>query len=52
MDFKIKYLKYKQKYLLLKKQKGGSSVCHENPNVQHLGECWSDSIQTIFMFLI
>lgn len=50
MDYKHKYLKYKHKYLSLKLLQKGSAICHSNPNIQHYNECWSDSIQTIFMY--
>jgi len=45
-NFKEKYLKYKNKYLLLK----GGLICHNNPNTQHLGECWHDNIVTQFIY--
>jgi hypothetical protein len=48
MNYQNKYLKYKNKYLELK-QKGGveCSIVHF---IQHKGECWHDSLLTIFFF--
>jgi len=45
-NYKQKYLKYKKKYLELK----GGSICSKSPLHQHSGECWSDSIQAIFLY--
>ena len=63
--YHTKYLKYKQKYINLKKQKGGSELsilenkisntytyCEsiDSGFTQHIGECWNDTIQTIMCF--
>ena len=49
MTWKIKYLKYKNKYLLLKNQIGGV-LCPNYGFTQHSGECWHDSFSTIICF--
>ena len=62
MEYKLKYYKYKSKYIELK-QRGGSTKeeiqakiidlepkCFTTTFSQHLGECWSDSIQMLFCF--
>ena len=55
MDYKIKYLKYKNKYLNLKtniKQKG-AKLCEKCPVkgfIQHSGECWHDSYSMMILF--
>jgi len=63
--YKEKYLKYKNKYLELKVQKGGNTLeelqdkilyktshCLKPGDIfhQHKGECWSDSIQIFICF--
>ncbi len=49
-NFKNKYLKYKNKYLQLKKiQEGGRVDCHKAYN-NIRGTCWAVAIQTIFTF--
>ena len=49
-NYKDKYLKYKNKYLQLKKiQKGGSVDCNDVYN-NALGTCWAVAIHTIFTF--
>jgi len=63
MTFLKKYLKYKKKYLILKNQTGGATKeeieakikplqarCSSTSFSQHSGECWSDSIQTLFCY--
>ena len=44
--FKLKYLKYKQKYLELK----GGKICPSLGFHQHIGECWHDSYITIMLY--
>ncbi len=44
-----KYLKYKNKYLLLKNQIGGETFC-DKAYKNILGTCWAVAIQTIFTF--
>jgi hypothetical protein len=50
MDSYKKYLKYKNKYLQLKKNLVGGSRCPEVGNSQHKGECFHDSISTILLY--
>jgi hypothetical protein len=66
MDYYKKYLKYKDKYLLLKKkQKGGDEIasirgklgrnsirtyCPKIGFKQHSGQCWNDTVQTLMCF--
>jgi hypothetical protein len=52
MSHYAKYLKYKNKYLSLKKdgQKGGFTCKHENGYKNILGTCWMVAIQMIFSF--
>jgi hypothetical protein len=50
-----KYLKYKYKYLELKKQlemnaQLGGANCPKRGYSQHIGECWHDSLSTIFLY--
>ena len=49
MDYKKKYLKYKQKYLNLK---GGKlcDICPLKGFNQHSGECWHDSFSMVILF--
>ena len=49
MDYKRKYLKYKQKYLNLK---GGKlcDICPLKGFNQHSGECWHDSFSMVILF--
>ena len=52
-DFKSLYLKYKNKYINLKKQYGGLITCEELSQVglnNYNGTCWNIVIQTIFFF--
>ena len=58
-DYYLKYLKYKQKYLTLKKQFGGiygitnenfEHTCSIPGYTQNICECWNDAIQTIISF--
>ena len=44
--FKLKYLKYKQKYLELK----GGKNCPNLGFHQHIGECWHDAYSTIMLY--
>jgi hypothetical protein len=48
MNYQNKYLRYKKKYLELR-QKGGVDCSIVN-FTQHNGECWHDSLLTIFFF--
>ena len=62
MDYKQKYLKYKEKYITLKNQKGGSKEeieskikkleprCAKTSFSQHVGECWNDALQTLICY--
>ena len=44
--FKLKYLKYKQKYLELK----GGKICPSLGFHQHISECWHDSYITMMLY--
>jgi hypothetical protein len=48
MDYYSKYMKYKNKYLVLK-QKGGEVKCLRYGFQQHSGECWHDSVAMMLM---
>jgi hypothetical protein len=48
MDYYSKYMKYKNKYLVLK-QRGGNVKCLTYGLQQHSGECWHDSIGMMLM---
>jgi hypothetical protein len=51
MEYRNKYLKYKQKYINLKNQNGGiCSTCPKWGFKQHLGECWHDSISNNLLY--
>jgi len=56
MSYKSKYLKYKNKYLELKKIIGGASRynkldCSDEISFNNrLGTCWNNSILMIFLF--
>jgi len=50
MNYQKKYLKYKQKYLELKQIGGVKCMDNDVHFSQHNGECWHDSILTIFFF--
>ena len=47
-SYKIKYLKYKKKYIDLK-MTGGANCAKFGFN-QHSGECWHDSLSMIFCY--
>jgi hypothetical protein len=49
MDYKNKYLKYKQKYLELKYNQKGSAMCLKYGLQQHHGECWHDSLSMLIL---
>ena len=49
MDYKNKYLKYKQKYLELKYNQKGSAMCLKYGLQQHHGECWHDSLSMLML---
>ena len=53
--FKIKYLKYKQKYLNLKTNMlsgmlTGGAKCPTTGFRQHNGECWHDTLSTLLLY--
>ena len=52
MDHKQKYLKYKQKYINLKKIIGGKicEICPKKGFIQHSGECWHDAFSMILLY--
>ena len=47
-SYKLKYLKYKKKYLDLKMT--GGAKCAQFGFNQHSGECWNDSLSMIFCY--
>jgi hypothetical protein len=57
-DFKLKYLKYKKKYLSLKdvlntsnkNELSGGANCPRIGFSQHIGECWNDSFSMIMLY--
>ncbi len=48
MDYREKYLKYKNKYLQLQLQYGGAN-CLQYGFQQHSGECWHDALGMLMM---
>jgi hypothetical protein len=49
-NYKLKYLKYRNKYLSLKNELLGGSNCPRIGFNQHSGECWNDSFSMIVLF--
>ncbi len=47
--FYLKYLKYRSKYLSLKKLTGGAN-CPKIGYNQHIGECWHDALSIILLY--
>ena len=49
---KAKYIKYNTKIrnIITSFNQLGGAVCHANPNHNHHGECWHDTLQTVFIY--